>query len=593
MQKAKVSSFINIFVAFFSLACIIVLLFELGGKNIKDAHTLFIFLDVIVILVFFVELSVNFLMDLKPALFLRKNLFSIFVFSAYLALSSWTPSTGILFLGRNFSIQYLVRLILLLRLALLTLKLLSKVAYVRDFFTSLRLKPAQSIVFGFAAVIFLGTIILALPISARAAKSLPLVDALFTSTSAVCVTGLVVVDTGSYFSLFGQTIIMLLIQTGGLGIMTLAVFIGIFLGSRISLKERQITLNVMDQSSAASIFSLIKQIVKITFIIELIGAAAIFVYHIFNPHPSISTIPGLAFYSVFHSISAFCNAGFSLNSNSLVLLSGNLFGNGIFMFLIVSGGLGFTVILNLKNNFLYSISSKRRKKSRLPQRLTLHSKMVLIMTSILLVGGALLFYLGEADNSLHSLKPAHRLYAAFFQSTTTRTAGFNTVSTSFFNLRPVTFIIMAILMFIGASPGSTGGGVKTTTFYLLLQTIKGMIREQKEVKTLKRIIPRDIVNKAVAIFVLFIALVCVSSVVIMFVETRFSFLQILFEVVSAAATVGLSTGITTSLSVASKIVIIITMFLGRIGPLTLVLAMSGGKRDKNLITYPQEKIMVG
>lgn len=591
MQKIKIKNVINVFLAFFSFACIVILLLELSRKNMTHALPLFKILDIIVIFIFSIDIISNLITDFKTRSFLRQNFLSLFILASYFFLSSWAPVTGIDFLGKNFSLDYLIRISILLRLSLLTLTLFSKTKSVRSFFAGLRLKPAQSIVFGFIAVIFFGAIILSLPISVQNGKALSLTDAVFTSTSAVCVTGLIVVDTGSYFSTFGQTIILLLIQVGGLGIMTLAVFIGLILGERISIRERQVTQNVLDQGSASSILGLIKKIIKITFIIEFLGAAAIFIYHLFIPHPSITDISQLIFYSFFHSISAFCNAGFSLNTNSLTLLSGNIFGNGIFMILIITGSIGFTVIINLKNKASSLFKRKEKSLNTIRGRLTLHTKMVLIITVVLLISGAVLFYISEYDNSLAEMNPFKKLYISAFQSTTTRTAGFNTIN--FSDLRPVTFLIMIFFMFIGASPGSTGGGIKTTTFYLMLLTIVTMIKEQKEVKIFKRHIPRDIINKAVAITVLSIALVFTSSLIIMFIETDFHFLNVVFEVVSAAATVGLSTGITPSLSTGSKIVIIITMFLGRIGPLTLVLAMSRQKADKNLIRLPEEKIMVG
>ena len=592
MENKKTKTGLQIFLTFSFLAAIAALLFELGKKHLSIQSPFIRGFDLIVLILLFIDLTIRLLKDPKPLIFFRKNFFHLIIFFLLLFLANWNPPETISIGSVKIDTESIARALILLRLALLSFKTLSSFVAVRDFLANLSRNPAKVIMFGFAIVIFTGALFLSLPMSLQNGKSLSFLDALFTSTSAVCVTGLIVVDTGTHFSVFGQIIIMLLIQIGGLGIMTLAVFIGLFLKERLSLKERQTTQNILDQSNATSIFSLIKKIIMITMIIELIGAICIFIsYSSHPPPPGPGLESGPVFYSLFHSISAFCNAGFSLNSSSLTYLSGNLFGNITFIALIILGGLGFTVILNLKKKLLPTKKQKLFHKSVRKEKLTLHSKIVLIMTVSLLLIGTLFFLLTEQSSTLKNKPPEEQLITAFFQSTTTRTAGFNTVD--FNALHPATLVIFLGLMLIGASPGSTGGGLKTTTFAVMLLTVSSMIREKPDVEAGRRVISRDIINKALSIIILFIGLIFIASFIITLVEESIPFLKILFEVVSASATVGLSTGITSSLSPISKAVIIITMFLGRIGPLTLVMAMTLTGRRKKTIRYPEEKIMVG
>jgi trk system potassium uptake protein TrkH len=467
------------------------------------------------------------------------------------------------------------RIFLALILILIFIKFIIRIERLRDIFRSFRVSPAQIILVSFATIILLGSFLLYLPYSRAEGVELNYIDALFTSTSAVCVTGLIVVDTGTAFSRIGQTFLILLIQTGGLGIMTIAAFIQVSLGSQMSLSGRFSTASLLDQGDLKNLFSIIRAIVLITFTFESVGIL------LFIPHFMAQFDSGLRalFYSIFHAVSAFCNAGFSLYSESFMSSSANVGINLVLMWLIISGGLGFTVLLNLGRKSL------RWERARIG----VQSRIVLITTGFFIFFGAVNFFLLERAHILTSLRPHERFLASLFQSVTTRTAGFNTVATG--SLRPITLFMMSILMFIGASPGSTGGGIKTTTFFILILSIITILRDQRFNTIFRRRIPYQVVNRAFAILVAGIALVITGTLLLGYSQP-YSFIQVYFETVSAFGTVGLSTGITPYLNNFGKIVIIILMFIGRLGPLTMVLAI-GNLQGTRLVTYPEERIMVG
>jgi trk system potassium uptake protein TrkH len=448
----------------------------------------------------------------------------------------------------------------------------------------LRLKPAQSFSLGFIVVIITGAFLLMLPVSRAGAQKLSAVDALFTSTSAVCVTGLIVVDTATFFSKFGQSVILLLIQIGGLGIMTLSAFIIIFAGSKMSLKEKTQTLAMLDQDSVGVLRRLIKLIILSTLIIELVAAVFIFVFVAGKFNLSLSD---KIFFSIFHSISAFCNAGFSVMTDSLMGFSGNIALNIIIMSLIFFGGIGFPVLFNLQNWFFYKSSKKFNKKKSV--RIQVQSKIALTVSIILVLLGALVFFILEYANILKDLSPGKKITLSFFQSVTTRTAGFNTVDIG--GLLPSTLLFFIALMFIGASPSSTGGGVKTTTFFVLVLSLFATAKSKSRITFLGRTIPDNTIRKAAGLVFISIFAVIVSAVIINSYD-KIDMLKAIFETTSAFATVGLSTGITSKLSTLSKSIIIFLMFFGRIGPINLLQAIFK-QEDKQKIVYPDEKIMIG
>lgn len=424
-------------------------------------------------------------------------------------------------------------------------------------------------------LILIGSLLLTLPYSSRNGQSVGYFNALFTATSAVCVTGLTVVDTYSQFNLFGQLVIMVLIQMGGLGLMTMATLVFLLLGKRITLKERLIMQEALNQFTLSGLVKLTRYILFTTFIFEGIGAFLLSIRFI--------KIYGLykgLYYGIFHSVSAFNNAGFDLMGDfqSLTNFVEDPLVCIVVMMLIIIGGLGFSVIVDVLNN--KSIN-----------KLNLHSKVVITMTGTLLMGGFFIFYFLEFSNpkTLGKLTPFGRILAAFFQSVSPRTAGFASINLEDLTLTSKYFTIF--LMFIGASPGSTGGGIKTTTFASIILMMISVLTSKEDVEVHKRRIPNDNIFKAVAITVISLMLVFTSSLLLTITESQ-AFLDILFEATSAFGTVGLTLGITKELTNWGKFIVILTMFAGRVGPLTLAMAL-GSKKSKVLIKYPEERILIG
>ena len=448
----------------------------------------------------------------------------------------------------------------------------------------IKLDPPQILVIGFAAIILVGAILLSLPVSSpQGAEPASFVDSLFTATSAVCVTGLIVRDTATGWSMFGQVTILILIQIGGLGFMTMATLILMLMGRRVGLRERLVLQEALNEFSLQGLVALIRKILFLTFSFELVGVMLFSIKFI----PEYGFANGL-YRSIFHSISAFCNAGFDImgNYSSFTAYSGDFFINITLMMLIVIGGLGFTVLIDIgaKKNF---------------KNLSLHSKVVLVMTGALLILGFLFFLIMEYSNekTLDSgdLNFFEKMLAAMFQSVTARTAGFNTIDQNSMTI-PSKFMT-TILMFIGASPAGTGGGIKTTTFAVVLLIVYTVLKGRHEITVFDRQVIRGTAYRAVTITAIGLVIIFVFGMVLSVAEQGNplgSFDNIMFESVSAFATVGLSSGITPSLSMTSKIFMIITMFAGRVGPLTLALAFSRSyNRSKTKYKYPEGKIMVG
>lgn len=436
------------------------------------------------------------------------------------------------------------------------------------------LSPPRLITFSFLITIIIGAFLLHLPIATTNGLGLSWLDAFFTATSATCVTGLIVVNTASDLTIIGQIIVLIMIQIGGLGLMTVSTLFAIVLGKKISFKRRLIMQEALNQYTTAGIIRLTKYILVFTFFTELIGAVLLSI----RWYPQFG-LKGL-YYGLFHSISAFNNAGFDVFGNSLENFAGDWFINIVILSLFICGGLGFTVIAEILDNGINNFRSY-----------SLHSKIVLLMTGILLLIGFIIVFIFEFTNpyTLAKLSFQEKLLASFFQGATPRTAGFNTLPIG--EMRTPTLIFLMALMFIGASPASTGGGIKTTTFGTLLLAIFTVSKERDQTVVFERKIPVSIILKALA--VVFIGLLIImTATMFLTITEKASFKDLVFEVFSALGTVGLSTGITAKLSSLGKLIIMVLMFTGRVGPLTLVFALTQRKTEAK-IGYPEEKVIVG
>ena len=459
-----------------------------------------------------------------------------------------------------------------------------------------RFSPAQILVLGFFMIVLLGAILLNLPVASKNNAPVGFVNALFTATSAVCVTGLAVVNTAQHWSVFGQWVILGLIQIGGLGFMTMVTFLFLLVGKKITLRERILIQESLNQFTFQGMVRLAIHVLIGTFAIEAIAAVLLAIRFSFD-----LPITTAIYWGVFHSISAFCNAGFDLTGNSMVPYVGDVLVNFVIMFLVIIGGLGFAVWMDLKETFelwrkkQIKGTTWKEKLRRGFDELTLHSKLVVAITIFLLVVGFVFFFIVEYNNpdTLGSLSFGDKILAAMMQSVVPRTAGFNSIDQAAMNHGSKFMTI--ILMFIGGSPGATAGGIKTVTAGILALAVISVLKGKEEVEAYHRRIPMDIVLRSLAVVVLGFTVVIMTTMVLALTETGASFEQIFFESTSAFATVGLSLGITPNLSVAGKLIIAMAMFLGRLGPITTALALMQINYDKNKgkISYPEERVLVG
>ncbi|QHW32799.1 Trk family potassium uptake protein [Paenibacillus rhizovicinus] len=439
--------------------------------------------------------------------------------------------------------------------------------------------PPRILAAGFALIILCGSVLLSLPFASSNGSFTPYIDALFTATTSTCVTGLVTVDTGSHWSVAGQVIILILIQLGGLGFMTMATLFALVLRKRILLRERLILQEALNQNSMEGIVRLIRKVITYALTIELAGAVLFAVRWSFD-----MPIGKAIYFGLFHAVSFFNNAGIDLFGQfgvpfiSLTGYADDPLVNIVTMLLIILGGIGFIVIADVMDY-------------RSTKRLSLHSKVVLSTTAALIVVGTLVVFIFEFSNTktLGSLHWGGKILASFFQSVTTRTAGANTVDLA--SLRQATQFFMVILMFIGASPGSTGGGIKTTTFTVLAVAVLSMIRGKEDIVLFRFRLAQERINKALTITMLSLTLVIIVTMILTTTEDQ-AFIKILFETTSAFATVGLTLGITPELTTIGKTLIILMMFVGRLGPLTLAYALRP-RQERALFRYPEGKITIG
>lgn len=438
----------------------------------------------------------------------------------------------------------------------------------------LKKNPPLMVCLSFFGLILFGAILLNLPMASADGKSIGFLNALFTSTSASCVTGLIVANTATQWTVFGKLVIITLIQIGGLGTMVFLSLIALVLNKKIGITERRIIKEQTNADTSKGIIRLVIYIIKFSLSVELIGAVLLATRFI----PDFGLQKGILF-SLFHSISAFCNAGFDILGNSLVDYVDNITVNIVIAFLIIFGGLGFTVYVD--------IYKKRRFRN-----LSLHSKVVISITGILLLLGTIAYFILEHKSaSMEGLTLKGKILASFFMSSSARTAGFNSIDIG--KMQEGSVIVTIMLMFIGASPASTGGGIKTTTFGVLLFSTLSVLRGNDETEIFHKTIPRDALLKSLCIFSLGSALVIFSSLCITIIEGgKFLYLDILYEIVSAIGTVGVSRGLTANLSSLSKLIIIVLMYLGRVGAATLGIGLLNRKNKKHT-RYSYGKIIVG
>lgn len=452
----------------------------------------------------------------------------------------------------------------------------------------MKLKPPQFVALSFLLAMLTGSALLCLPIAQVNGRFTSYLDCLFIATSATCVTGLTTVDIGSTFSRFGQLVILFFIQIGGLGIMTFSTVFAILLGRKLTIRQNVIVQSALDQTKVEGLTGLIFHIVVITLIVEAVGIGILYLRwkNLLEFEPTLTL-----YYAVFHGVSAFCNAGLSLFPDNLHQFRFDPITIFTASSLIILGGLGFIVLLDIPKMKFW-----RKDRALIFARLNLQTKVAITVTFYLLLVGTVLIYLFECEGGLSEFAClGEKLMNAFFLAVTPRTAGFNAVFIRELSATAL-FLIMA-LMFIGASPGGTGGGIKTTTFGILLSSIRSMVRGRDELTLFERTVPKTIFHKSVIIFVLSLAWIVVATFLLTISDRNLAtatnfFMQLLFEVTSAFGTVGLSTGITPLLSPLGKLIIIITMYLGRIGPLTLAMAIAMRAVSVEY-RYPEEKIMVG
>jgi trk system potassium uptake protein TrkH len=448
-------------------------------------------------------------------------------------------------------------------------------------FMGRHLSPERIFMLSFAGVILVGALLLWLPSSA-AGERLSWVDAVFQSASAVCVTGLATIDVGRDLSTAGQVLLIALFQIGGLGILTFSTFFFVFLGRGIASKEHEIMQSAFLYAPRRDLGTILKFVLVSTLLYESVGTLILW-YRFAWDYPVWQAL----YLAAFHAVSAFNNCGFTLFSDNLLSYQGDLIVNLVVMALVVAGGLGFIVHFELHHRIFGN-----------QRRLSVHTRLVLIVTAILIAGGAVLFYVFERNSILSGLPWGTQVLASLFQSVTPRTAGFNTVDIGL--LTNETVLIMVILMFIGASPGSTGGGIKTTSAGILFLLMWSRLRGREDVNVFNRTIPRELLNRTLSITLMSVGcVILVASVLLLTggdgrppVESRHLFVEYLFETVSAFGTVGLSMNLTPNLAPAQKIAVTLMMFAGRVGPLTLAFSLARAA-SRSRFAYAEEGVMVG
>lgn len=577
----KLSPYFRGLSIFLMIAALASLVFSLGFELPEHYRRLNQYVEVIIVLgfvtlftsrVFFTSQRVK----LIKSHILEAILFALLIFFSGLYLLGM--DSIITFFGSLLGIQETFPILIAMTKIYLVLLVAGKVIQATPILISLQRHPAQIIVISFMAIILFGALLLMMPRATVDGQGLSFINALFTSTSAVCVTGLIVVDTATHFTTVGQSIILVLIQLGGIGIITFATLFALFMSRGLGMGQRIFLKDVVSEDRAEETFATIKRIISLTLFIEAVGVIGYYV-----SWSSMFPDPGTRLYhSVFHAVSAFCNAGFSTFTDSLAG-QGNVLNPGVnitTMVMIILGGLGFTTIWELLRG-----NPRRKLRNR---QWSLHVKLVLTATALLIILGTAAFLTLEWDQTLKGYKTGEKVLISMFQSITTRTAGFNSVDIGALDMS--TTVIFLTLMAIGASPASTGGGIKTTTISVLVLSVVATVRGHDRVEVAKKTIPRSTIFTALTAFTLAAISLFVFTLLLTLTEDL-PFLDLLFEEFSAFATVGLSRGITSELSTAGRLIVTVSMFIGRVGSVTLALAFAK-QVDKRRYKYPEESVIV-
>ena len=562
---------------------IISLIIEYGTYRGTGVVLISHILDLMVSIIFVGEFLINFIRSRSKKTFLKYNLIEalfLFCFVIIFFLSKYYCFFVAQFEGHNVSTKFVMVLSVFN-----IIKVFMRIKRLNYIFKKFLNHPAQTIMMSFIVIILIGTILLMMPISTIDNTRIGFLNAVFTSTSATCVTGLTVLDTASVFSLFGKTVIMFLIQIGGLGIMVLAFFGAFILGKKLSFKEKRAMSYMLNENDSRNLSHGVKHIIYFTVFFEAIGVILLFL--------GFSSKLGWGthnlFYSIFHSISAFCNAGFALFPDNLIQFRSNYLVNFVISGLIIAGGISFIVLMDglahIKGRFRAVILKKNIRQ----HKLSLNSSIVLTGTLILLIGGTFLIYKLEHRSSLIHYDIGTQYLTSFFQSVTLRTAGFNTLDIT--SLHKSTYFIMMLFMFIGGASGSIAGGVKINTIGVIWGYIRSIFTNRTDVVLNKHSIDKKQVNQA--FLVVFMALATIfSSTLILSVTEDQKPISILFETFSAFGTVGLTTGLTPKLTSVGKFIIVTLMFIGRLGPLTVIMALSQRTQEHN-IRYPSGQVNIG
>ncbi|MBT3272097.1 MAG: TrkH family potassium uptake protein [Spirochaetales bacterium] len=541
-------------------------------------------IDYAILALIVLELGTEYRRASYKRVYIKRNLGPI-IFSI-LFIGLFVYSKAVLYIYDQRALRSLPTSLIVIRNVFILLRVFSRFSRLSAFLEEIAAHPAQTIIFGFLIVILVGTLFLMMPFTGAAGKGLRFLDALFTATSAVCVTGLIVVDTASAFSIYGKLIILALIQIGGLGIMILSYFTIFILRRSVSIEDKMLISYMLSEKDMTKLAHSLKNIITITFVIEGVGALLLFLGFVRGFEGGVI---GAVFAAVFHSISAFCNAGFSTFSDSLEGIRSNPYLVVIFSLLIIFGGISFAVITNLRQSL---INRFRRLVRKIPEkmiRVSMNSKVVLAVSGMLLLVATLVFYGLEHGGEMAGYRLGNQYLSSFFQAVTLRTAGFNTVPFSGF--RPVTYLAMAAFMFIGGASGSTAGGIKVNTLAVMFAYLFSSVRDKDSVTIYRNSISSSTILRAFLILLFGVTVVVIGTIFLALFEQA-PLEHILFEAVSAFGTVGLSAGLTGSLSGPGKLTVIFLMFLGRIGPLTVLAAASLSGR-KIRIEYPRGEIAIG